>query len=179
MQHLQRLSVGFNNLGSGTVDEMDFLNSLEHSTVIFLSETRLRQCDSGVVRSKLGFDNCFTVDMLFWLNEVDVTIMSFTKGHIDATMKVNGGQVWRFTGFYEEPNQTARVHSWDLLRRLGGLCGLPWSVIGDFNEILSSSEEQGGGCRSVSVMNSFRDVEDDCKLIDMGFRGHQFTRCNW
>ncbi|KAL5791779.1 hypothetical protein ACOSP7_000373 [Xanthoceras sorbifolium] len=59
-----------------------------------------------------------------------------------------------------------------------GLSGLPWIIGGDFNEILRSEEKLGGLVRSHRAMDSFREVVDDCNLIDMGFKGSLFTWSN-
>ena len=55
---------------------------------------------------------------------------------------------------------------------------LPWICIGDFNEILSVNEKQGGEPRSEWQMANFREVLDNCRLRDMGFKGARFTWCN-
>ncbi|KAL5798070.1 hypothetical protein ACOSQ2_002890 [Xanthoceras sorbifolium] len=94
---------------------------------------------------------------------------------------VNGscwGSCWRFTSFYGDPNATCRSHSWSLLRRLAGLSNLPWLVGGDFNEILRWEEKSGGLFRSHKAVSLFRGATDDCNLVDVGFRGHDFTWSN-
>ena len=55
---------------------------------------------------------------------------------------------------------------------------LPWICIGDFNEILSVNEKQGGEPRSEWQMANFREVLDNCRLRDMGFKCARFTWCN-
>lgn len=46
---------------------------------------------------------------------------------------------------------------------------------GDFNEIVSSDEKQGGSIRNQRQMQVFRDAIDDSGLTDMGFKGPPFT----
>ena len=48
-------------------------------------------------------------------------------------------------------------------------------VIGAFNEILYSHEEEGGAPRPSQMMQNFRDALGECELEDMGFTGDQFT----
>ena len=57
--------------------------------------------------------------------------------YIDAI--INGGMedVWRFTGFYGEPDTTRRGEVWDKLRSLNWGRNIPWLYAGDFNEITS------------------------------------------
>ncbi|XP_075669738.1 uncharacterized protein LOC142639446 [Castanea sativa] len=52
---------------------------------------------------------------------------------------------------------------------------LPWLCVGDFNEIIRSSEKLGGSNRSQAQMQLFRDVVDECGFIDLGFSGNRFT----
>ncbi|XP_023914218.1 uncharacterized protein LOC112025766 [Quercus suber] len=46
---------------------------------------------------------------------------------------------------------------------------------GDFNEILSNSEKQGGTIRSQQQMDGFRKVVDYCAFQDLGYCGSDFT----
>ncbi|KAI9197725.1 hypothetical protein LWI28_003233 [Acer negundo] len=158
----------------------------ENPRLVFLLETRKKQKDVCSVKGRLGFERGFTVDcissggglMLFWKGCIKVTVKSYTKGHIDAVIKDKGGMVWRFTDSYGDPDHSLRNHSWTLLRRLGGMSRLPWLVAGDFNKILSWEEKQGGLVKSNEVMSAFREVVDECSLIDKGFKGNMFTWSN-
>ena len=47
--------------------------------------------------------------------------------------------------------------------------------VGDFNEIIGSSEKLGGSNKSQAQMQLFQDVVDECDFIDLGFSGHRFT----
>ncbi|KAH1032751.1 hypothetical protein J1N35_044925 [Gossypium stocksii] len=59
--------------------------------------------------------------------------------------------------------------SWDLLRYLGWRYDGLWVVIGDFNEILSNEEKQGGQLWEGRMMSGFRELEVN-RLIDIGFK---------
>ncbi|XP_074265228.1 uncharacterized protein LOC141587653 [Silene latifolia] len=48
-------------------------------------------------------------------------------------------------------------------------------MFGDFNEILSPEEKEGGSHRGERQMDAFRETLDDCALRDLGFRGNRFT----
>ncbi|KAK2649867.1 hypothetical protein Ddye_017356 [Dipteronia dyeriana] len=89
--------------------------------------------------------------------------------------KRNGGQRWRFTGFYGNPDATQRNHSWTLLRRLAGMTDWPWLFMGDFNEIMFDSEKYGGAKKKWKELANFCEAVEDCKLMDMGYRGPTFT----
>ncbi|KAL5835447.1 hypothetical protein ACOSQ4_014944 [Xanthoceras sorbifolium] len=158
----------------------------EKPLLIFLSETRIDSRNANRIKCGLSFQCCFSVDrsglggglMLLWRDSVDVSVQSFTKGHIDSFVRGTDGSHWRFTGFYGDPNAACRSHSWSLLHRLAGLSNLPWLIGGDFNEILKWEEKSGGLFRSQRAVSLFRGAVDDCNLVDVGFRGHDFTWSN-
>lgn len=102
---------------------------------------------------------------MFWNNPLDLSIMSYSKGHIDTTIKSDKGW-WRFTGFYGNPVTGLRVESWTLLERLSSMSKLPWVIGGDFNEIMIDKEKEGGAVRNYSQMNSFCEATNKCCLVD-------------
>ncbi|KAL9660265.1 hypothetical protein QQ045_025078 [Rhodiola kirilowii] len=102
--------------------------------------------------------------------------MSFSRNHIDAIVKEQNE--FRLTLFYGELAVSNRVLGWNLLRRLGEDRGLPWVVIGDFNEVVCLSEVQGGRGRNDWQMENFRRVLSDCQLSDLRYSGYPFTYSN-
>lgn len=117
---------------------------------------------------------------LLWKESVEVFLKSYSKGHIDCVIKEKGN-VWRFTGFYGQPQSYLRHFSWDLLRRIKGLNelrDLPWLVGGDFNEICYDTEKIGGNRRSPSQMQAFRDTLEVCEIQDIHCHGDPFTWVN-
>jgi hypothetical protein len=46
---------------------------------------------------------------------------------------------------------------------------------GDFNEITKGEEQLGGNPRSEHKMSAFRDCLMDCGLVDLGYKGYDFT----
>ena len=62
-----------------------------------------------------------------------------------------------------------------MLRMLNSKPKLPWCCFGDFNELLEVKEKNGGAQRSHNLMQSFRDVLDDCRFVDLGYSGPEFT----
>ena len=68
---------------------------------------------------------------------------------------------------------------WDYLREVSGLgLDVPWSVVGDFNLVISCSKKKGGRPPCTLGMEEFRDYIDGCSLTDVGFAGPKFTWCN-
>ncbi|TXG60811.1 hypothetical protein EZV62_012174 [Acer yangbiense] len=112
--------------------------------------------------------------LLLWKDSLDVSILSFSSGHIDARIQSEDGYPWRFSGFYGDPNPKKRVNSWTLLRRLREVDRLPWVYSGDFNEVLSQNENCGGSEKVFLNMLLFRQAVEDCDLIDLGYSGPRY-----
>ncbi|KAH9790374.1 reverse transcriptase domain-containing protein [Citrus sinensis] len=83
--------------------------------------------------------------------------------------------VWRVTGFYGYPESSRRRESWHLLRRLASFSTLPWVCIGDFNDLLDSSEKNGSRPHAAWKIQGFRSAISDAGLSDLGMIGYQFT----
>ncbi|TXG73106.1 hypothetical protein EZV62_001685 [Acer yangbiense] len=105
--------------------------------------------------------------LLLWKDTVDITILFFSSGHIDARVGMLDGFLWHFSGFYGDPIANNRKYSWSLLRRLRDTDNLPWVYGGDFNELLSLNDKVGGSDKNVLV--------DECNLYDLGFSGPKLT----
>lgn len=82
---------------------------------------------------------------------------------------------WRLTCFYGYPERSRRRESLNLLRSLAGGGHLPWYITGDFNDMLYSKDKMGQHAHPQSLMDGFRRVIDDCKLIELDLEGGQFT----
>ncbi|CAN1761392.1 Transposon TX1 uncharacterized 149 kDa protein [Linum perenne] len=76
---------------------------------------------------------------------------------------------WRLTGFYGCPERERRGESWSLLRELAGGTSGPWCIIGDFNDILSQTEQRGRFDRPQNLIDGFRGAVADCNLMDVAF----------
>uniref|UniRef100_A0A2N9HCL8 Reverse transcriptase domain-containing protein n=1 Tax=Fagus sylvatica TaxID=28930 RepID=A0A2N9HCL8_FAGSY len=151
--------------------------------VLFLLETKLDGARMEVVRVKLGFDNVFSVPSLgrsgglalLWKNEAEVVIQNFSQHHIDAHVDSQQEKCWRLTGFYGRPEQHRRKESWALLKHLSTIDSAPWLCIGDFNELLASHEKIGGNARSLRQILEFQDAVNVGHLVDLGYRGANYT----
>ncbi|XP_074318889.1 uncharacterized protein LOC141655723 [Silene latifolia] len=148
---------------------------------MFLCETKLSGREMRRVRERLDGYYGLEVDSagragglaLLWKKDVDCTFRSSSLHHMDCVVRNEGGE-WRLTGFYGWPNVADRHLSWELLRLLGAQSLLPWVCIGDFNEVLFSTEMKGGH-RQQWQMNNFRNAIDDCGLRDVSWEGYNFS----
>ena len=85
---------------------------------------------------------------LLWKPETNVHIQSFSWWHIDAV--IDSGSCtgkWCLTSFYGNLDIGGRPESWARLSQLATMNNLPWMCVGNFNEILSVTEKQGGSDR--------------------------------
>ncbi|KAK1380464.1 Endonuclease/exonuclease/phosphatase family protein [Heracleum sosnowskyi] len=86
-----------------------------------------------------------------------------------------GGKKFRLTGVYGEPDRVKRQETWSLIRTLANGNSLPWVLIGDMNNVLSREDKRGGRLYPQWLIQGFKDVVEDCALIDMNLVGYPFT----
>ncbi|XP_042972966.1 uncharacterized protein LOC122304767 [Carya illinoinensis] len=129
------------------------------------------------VRRKVGYECCFAVSCegrsgglaILWQKETKLSIQSFSKNHIDARIySEEADRQWHFTGVYGHPKTELRQETWSMIKTLKGVDTDPWLVCGDFNEVLCWQEKRGGKGRPERQMKAFRQLIDDCSLIDFG-----------
>ena len=70
--------------------------------------------------------------------------------------------------FYGNLDTRGRLDSWARLSQLAVVSNLPWLCVGDFNEILSVTEKQGGVQRPSRQIDKFRCCINSCGLMDIG-----------
>lgn len=118
--------------------------------VIFLFETLSFGIRLELLRVKLNFQSCFSVDCVgrsdsiavLWNNNITCSVSSYSRNHIDLCMNDLHGN-WRLTGYYGFPERHLRQSSWNLLRHLASVDSLPWVCIGDYNDLLSEEDKKG------------------------------------
>ncbi|XP_041995773.1 uncharacterized protein LOC121745898 [Salvia splendens] len=77
---------------------------------------------------------------------------------------------------YAKCTRSERYPLWDRLREIAGpLEGTPWIVGGDFNTILSHRDRIGSDTNRQAEMVDFAETIEDCRLLDPGFDGADFT----
>ncbi|XP_051204973.1 uncharacterized protein [Lolium perenne] len=113
--------------------------------------------------------------LLLWKRGINIQQIYAAPNYIDVSVHESPEKIWRLTGIYGEPKWEDKYKTWDKLRELRTQNNMPWVVIGDFNEILFSTEKEGGNSRPDHFMQAFRDALSDCNLHDLGFLGDPFT----
>jgi exonuclease III len=157
---------------------------LHKPDIIFLCETLCHANKVEELRRNINFDSCFAVDRegrggglaLMWKQEKSCEIQNYSKNFINVIIKDNLRQnEWRLTGFYGIPQRGQRRESWNILRMLSQQSHLPWCIIGDFNDILTTEDKRGNVPHPRWLLNGFRQAISDCDLIDVSIQGHAYT----
>ena len=79
------------------------------------------------------------------------------------------------TFMYANPLQMERKNLWRDLEILADSINLPWCALGDFDAYLCSNDKWGGGQPNWTAMNQFKECIQECNLVDLGFKGSNFT----
>lgn len=161
------------------------LISKTRPSIVFLIETKISQIrDFKDLKRNLGYSNAHEVLSkgqagglgLFRSDEVILHVSDFSPRFIDV--EIGGGPgdpPQRLTGFYGHSRTQDRDQSWQLVCDIGDNDSLPWVMIGDFNEIMNTSEKVDGPQRSERQMRGFREALGYCNLIVIGFHGPNTT----
>ncbi|XP_023644208.1 uncharacterized protein LOC111832098 [Capsella rubella] len=104
-----------------------------------------------------------------------VKIVEKSDQFIHAIVGEGGEDPFHLLVVYAAPTISRRSGLWDKLKDV--LCGIdePVLVGGDFNTILRLDERTGGNGRLSLDSLAFGDWISDTSLIDMGFRGNNYT----
>ena len=166
-----------------TVRELEALVRAKDPVALFLAETWADEERLHFVCKKLNFDHAWIVPRinstgclnLFWKKTVHIEVISSSPNHVDTIVGNSGESRWRFTGIYGFADSRRKQETWALLRQLHRRISLPWLCAGDFNELMWAHEKLGRGPRQDRMMREFREVLDECGLMDLGFRGEKYT----
>ncbi|KAK9928646.1 hypothetical protein M0R45_025770 [Rubus argutus] len=156
-------------------------------TIVFLSETRMKDKEIKKLRKKYKFCQGITVKpiktagglALWWDHTVSIQILSKSKFLIDKVVKFNADDsLVRFSWFYGPPVQRDRTAFWNRCASLAGSLDLPWLCAGDFNEFLWRHEKEGGNPWNSGKRRLLREFLDANDLIELSSKGQNFTWSN-
>ena len=154
----------------------------KNHSVVFLAETWMDEARLVLIQDRIKFKHKFVASrrnkvgglVIFWKEDFDLTIETFSKNHIDTTVNKNKVEEWRFTGFYGKLDTRNRHEAWACIKNLKSRGSAPWICAGDFNEITNQSEKLRGRVRPHVQMQAFKDILDECGFLDLGFVGSEF-----
>ncbi|XP_019150373.1 PREDICTED: uncharacterized protein LOC109147192 [Ipomoea nil] len=155
-----------------TVREVLDMASRKKPDFIFVMETKVGREHAERLRVKLGFQGLFYVDSrglsgglaLLWKTNDTVSLLSYSRNHVDVVIRIDGFAHWRITGFYGFLDRSDREESWNLLRHLRSRSTLPWVVLGDFNDLFFQYEKRGRFRHPESLLRGFGEALEDCGL---------------
>ncbi|XP_074315259.1 uncharacterized protein LOC141651445 [Silene latifolia] len=173
--------------GLGNPDAVGALRNLirrEAPAIVFLCETKLSGVEFRKIRGCIVEYDGVEVDNVgrsgglacLWRKGIQCVLRSASVHHMDFSVSI-GELSWILISFYGSPGIAERHLSWQLLRELAAQDNDPWVCIGDYNEVLFSTEMKGGD-RAHWQMNNFRDAVDGCGLRDVAYERYMFTYDN-
>jgi len=170
-----------------TVQEIRALTAQERPTMVFLMETKNKETVVEKTKRRLKFQHVFTEQpigiagglVLMWNEEAEVKIISSSKEYIDVECKdPSSGHIMEITFVHAPTTLSERLLLWQKLRELHSDNHHPWLCVGDFNEILYSWEKVGKREADQHRIAAFRELLNDCSLMDIDTKGCAFTWAN-
>ncbi|KAJ4824931.1 hypothetical protein Tsubulata_024287 [Turnera subulata] len=113
---------------------------------------------------------------LCWMQgRISVTVREKHFQYIHVKVAWSSGLSCNVTAVYASPRPETRQEFWQLTRLLPSKFSEPWLIAGDFNSLLGPAEKQGGEPPLPASCRTFNEWIDECQLVDLGFKGPEFT----
>lgn len=155
--------------------------------IVFLSETKAKHNKLQNLKRYLPFDNMFVVYCIgkagglciFWKKTVKVQIL-FSNCNVIHTLitDTNANSSFHFSFVYGNLVAQQRKIFWATLRDLHQLNHKPWICSGDFNEILHTTDKDGGKKHSRNLTQAFKTFLTQKNMEELPQEGCRFTCCN-
>ena len=157
-------------------------------SMMIVTETHVGGACAKRITDTFPFDGAIHADTigyaggiwLLWNSElVDVSVLAATEQEIHVFVKVLSSNFsWLLYSIYTSPCFLEHKVLWNNLSQVATLHNLPWLLVGDFNEVLSSEDKFGGLPVRLGRSQLFNNCLNDCGMIDLGFHGPRFTWSN-
>lgn len=175
----------WNCQGAGNTETVQRLRELRRKYfpyLLFLMETKQKSSYVTGLKDSLGYNNVFTVEpvglsgglALLWKASLDVIILSANKRIIDLRVKI-GSLSFYVSCVYSDPIRARRNLVWNQFSTIGALRDDAWVLVGDFSELMESSEKLGGLERHPSTFWDFHNMATNCKIKEMQSKGNTFS----
>ncbi|KAL6133238.1 hypothetical protein ACLB2K_065475 [Fragaria x ananassa] len=182
----QILSWNCQGLGRAlTVQKLGELIRSHSPSVVFLCETKQSNFRVNRLRRQFKFYKGETVLpsrisagglAIWWHPEVDVESISRSQNLIDTVIKFSSVDApTRVTFFYGPPYNEDKLPFWFSIENPAFSNPSAWVCIGDFNEIASMDEKEGGVSWSWRRTRFLRNFMDNNGLLDLHFTSPRLT----
>ena len=112
------------------------------------------------------------------MNAYFVEIIFSNNRMIDIGAQIEGNDVF-ITFVYGDPVVEYQENVWERLMRMSTRRTGAWLMLGDFNEITSNAEKKGGRRREAATFLPFKNMLDNCGMIEFPFTGNSFSWAGW
>nr|XP_023912507.1 uncharacterized protein LOC112024102 [Quercus suber] len=165
----------------------DLVNAHSPALVI-VTETRVGGERAKQITDRFPFDGAIHADTVgysggIWLlwnsDSMEVIQLAKTEQEIHVVVKVRASNLsWMLSSIYASPRFEERKLLWGNLANVASLHNLPWLMLGDYNELLSCHDKNGGNPLNPRRVQLFKECLDACGMIDLGFHGPKYTWVN-
>lgn len=152
--------------------------------MVFLVETKVNSNRCNKVARMCKLSGVISVSVqgvarglcLMWTENIEVTILDFTKYYIHALIDHRDGfRKWLVTCAYGPPYQQDKNKFWSKIELIANTVTEPWLLIGDLNEVHVRPEKLGGRSLGISSHNYLHDFITNTYFADIGYNGNDFT----
>jgi exonuclease III len=111
---------------ASTVRELrDFVSKFAPA-ILCIQETQISKACTEALATSLGFDRSFAVGSdgrsgglgIYWNNDLTISVLGYSKYHIDVSVIGLGDFEWRLTAVYGEAQVSERYKTWDTLKAI-------------------------------------------------------------
>ncbi|KAJ1399226.1 Zinc finger, CCHC-type [Sesbania bispinosa] len=182
--HMAKLNVDRGLAASSTIRELKELCSKYKPSLVFLSETRAVESKIKRIRRQLRFENSFCVNpislsgglCILWNRPLVVSVSHHSPNFIHAFVEdLQDVKEWKVAFLYGNPTFQQRRHLWGRIQALRTSIQRPWTIMGDFNELLYPFEKDGLRPHQQHRIDLFRIFVSDMGLMDLELKGCKFT----
>ncbi|XP_058727038.1 uncharacterized protein LOC131598458 [Vicia villosa] len=160
-----------------------------HVPIIALLETRVKEINASRIRNKFG-NNWAYIDnyshhyngriWVMWKDkEVTVTLLQKEEQFIHLDVISADKRIHYLATIVYAMNQLERRKClWEQIENLGTNTSIPWIVMGDYNNVLTSQDRIGGNQVNIAEYKDLADMMHRTGLFEAPTRGRHFTWFN-
>lgn len=155
--------------------------------VVCLSETKMSTEKIEKIRKKLNFDHGIYSEplglsgglALWWKSNASLQVGKIGRFFIHLDHIIIDGVNWgALTWLYGPNDAVAKARWWRNISRLNPGESENWLVFGDFNDVLYSSDKEGGNPKTLKDLEPFQQFMTSHKLLELDSKGSFFTWLN-